>query len=80
MDKDRNQLNASTYFLLSSFISILIFKREVAALALLFMSLGDPAAALLGNRFGKTKLFGKTLVGSLGCFIVCFFVFLAGIM
>lgn len=74
LEKDRNQLNASTYFLLSSFITILLFKREVAVVAILFMSLGDPAAAITGNRFGKTAIFGKTLEGSLGCFIFCFFV------
>ena len=74
LEKDRNQLSGSTYFLLSSFITILLFKREIAVVAILFMSLGDTVAAIIGNRFGKTAIFGKTLEGSLGCFIFCFFV------
>ena len=35
------------------------------------MSLGDIAAAIIGQSFGKTKIGKKTLEGSIGCLTVC---------
>lgn len=35
------------------------------------MSVGDIAAALIGQTFGRTKIGNKTIEGSLGCLVVC---------
>jgi dolichol kinase len=64
-----------TYFLLSSWLTIFLFPKEVAILAILFLTFGDPIASLVGVKFGKTKLhWGKSIEGSLACFTICFFI------
>ena len=37
----------------------------MAIAALLFLSIGDPVAALVGNRIGGPRFFGKSPVGTL---------------
>lgn len=74
LEKDRNYPSGSTYFLFSSFLTIFLFSKEVSAAAILFLSLGDPVAAIIGRRFGRIEALGKTVEGSLGCFLVCFLV------
>lgn len=74
LEKDRNHPSGSTYFLFSSFLTIFLFSREVSAVAILFLSLGDPLAAVIGKRFGRIEVLGKTVEGSLSCFLVCFLV------
>ena len=39
--------------------------------ALSFLILGDTAAAVVGKAIGRTPVFGKTLEGSIACFVVC---------
>jgi len=72
--KDSHQLNGSTYYLISSFLSILLFPKEVAVLSMLYLSMGDSTAAIIGKKFGKTKIFDKTLEGSLSCLLLCFLI------
>jgi dolichol kinase len=73
-EKDTYQLNGSTYYLISSILAILLFPREIAIAAMLYLSLGDSIAAIIGKRFGKIKIYNKTLEGSLACFLLCFFI------
>ena len=53
--------NVSTLiFTLSGiFFTILLFEKEIALLAIFFLTFGDGFAALAGERFGKHKIFGK---------------------
>ena len=44
----------------------------MAIIALLVMSLSDSSAALIGIKFGKTRLFNKTLEGSLSFLITTY--------
>ena len=54
---------------------LLIPDRNVVMAALLYMALGDAAAALFGKAYGKKRMpGGKTLEGSAACLIVCFLV------
>jgi dolichol kinase len=43
----------------------------IAASALLYLVVGDAAAALVGRRFGRRRLGRKSLEGSLACLVVC---------
>lgn len=60
---------------LGSFSTIALFKEDpkVVQTALLYLSLGDAAAALAGKSIGGPKWPGsdKTYAGSAGCFAVC---------
>ena len=55
--------------------SIISLHSEAAAvsafLGLTFFILGDAAAALIGKAIGRVKICGKTLEGSIGCFLLC---------
>lgn len=72
--KEVNSFTGLTYFLLASVICIAVLPANIAFCALVFLALGDAAAAIIGLRFGKRKIKGtnKTLEGSLACFCVTF--------
>ena len=70
-DHERNNLLGSTYVLLAALLCAYAFERPIAIVAMAFLTVGDAAAAIVGRRFGRTKLFGKSLEGSLACFAAC---------
>ena len=60
-------LTGASYILLAAAVSVAIFSKPVAIAAISFIIVGDVAAALIGRRFGRTRIGNKTLEGSLGC-------------
>lgn len=65
------RLTGSSYFLLGSLATAILFPREIALLAILFLSFGDPIASVVGTWRGRIKLCGKTVEGSIACLVVC---------
>ena len=65
-------LLGSTYLLLGCLLTIHLFWKPIAVLALGFLIVGDTVAAIVGKSIGRIPIFGKTLEGSLACFVVCF--------
>jgi len=65
-------LLGSTYLLIACVLTIHLFPKPVAVLALLFLIVGDTMAAIVGKWIGRVRFFGKTLEGSIACFLVCF--------
>ena len=59
------RITGATYLLVAAFLSFLLFDRPVAIAVLLFLSLGDPAAALVGRPMPGPRFFGKSPVGTL---------------
>jgi len=68
-EKEKPSLMGSTYFLFSSLLAILLFPKPIAIASLLIVILSDTAAALVGRGIGRTRLFGKTLEGSVAFFV-----------
>ena len=68
------KLTGASYVLIGSFISIAIFPKEIAILALIFAAIGDTVAALYGRKFGKLRIWNKTLEGSIAGMIACFII------
>lgn len=68
------KLTGASYLLIGSFITVALFPKPIAVLALLFATFGDTFAALYGQRFGKIKIWNKTLEGSLAGLLVCFII------
>ena len=69
---EKQKITGTGYYLLSGLLSVSLFKKELAIACLSFLVLGDMFAAIIGTRFGHNKIIaGKSLEGSLACFIVC---------
>lgn len=63
--------SSMSFFLLACFIILLIFEKEIAVLAILFLTFGDLAAKCFGILYGRRKIFEKTLEGLLAYFVAC---------
>ncbi len=70
--REKGALSGSTYILLSALLLALLFQKQVAALALVYIVAGDIAGALVGRKFGRHRLFDKSWEGSLAFFLACF--------
>jgi dolichol kinase len=68
-DEDR-RITGSTYMVVAALAVLLLFDRKAAALALVFLALGDPAAALVGQRMPGLRLWGKSPWGTLAFLVV----------
>jgi glycerol-3-phosphate acyltransferase PlsY len=71
---ETNKFNGSTFLCLAFFIVVFCFSRNVAITAMFFLSLGDAAAELGGKNFGRLKIYGKSLEGTLAFFLVAFLI------
>lgn len=67
--KEKSHLVGTTYFLLGALIAVIFSPKYIAILSLTFLAVADVAAAFVGERYGKIKLFQKTLEGSIAFFI-----------
>lgn len=70
--EEQGRITGATYLACASAAALYLYPPSVAALALLFHAWGDPAAAMVGSRFGRLRLPAvggspqrKTLEGSL---------------
>jgi dolichol kinase len=68
---EARHLTGATYLLTAAVTSILAFEKEIATLGLLFLILGDTAGAIIGRKFGRIRIFNKTLEGTAACFTMC---------
>ena len=64
--------SGATWVFLGTGISICIFNEKIALISILVMSLSDSAAALIGIKYGNTKLFNKSLEGTVSFFIITY--------
>ena len=69
---EAHELLGSTYMLIAAVLTIELFPKPIAVASLGFLILGDTAAALVGRSFGRIKVLGKTVEGSIACFLVSF--------
>ncbi len=68
---ESSTLLGSTSMVISALLAVYCFEKNVAVAAMLFLTVGDSMAGLIGSRYGKIRIFGKTLEGSLACFAAC---------
>ena len=64
-------LTGASWVMISAFVTILIFPKNIAILSLIFMSIGDTVAGLAGRRIGKLKIGEKTVEGFVIGFLAC---------
>ena len=66
--KEIRNFSSMSLFLVASFLAILLFPKEIAVLALVFLIFGDIFAKVIGMMFGRVRIFKKTLEGSIAYF------------
>ena len=71
---ERKGLTGTGYYMLSASLCVIFFEQGLAIACLSFLVLGDLFAALIGKRWGKIKIFSKSLEGSFACFVICLIV------
>lgn len=64
-------LTGSTYLLIAFSLCVLLARKELAIASMSYLILGDSMAAIIGRRYGRVKIFGKTLEGFFACFVTC---------
>lgn len=69
--EESSRLTTASYVLVAALVAYLAFGRDIAVLSVCFLAVGDVAAAVVGQRLGRTRLFGKALEGDLACLIAC---------
>jgi dolichol kinase len=63
------KLTGASYLFAGMTLTVLLFDKAAAVPAMLIVTIADPAAALIGKRFGRKKILNKTAEGSLGFFV-----------
>ncbi|HSD64267.1 MAG TPA: hypothetical protein VLB50_10730 [Ignavibacteriaceae bacterium] len=69
LDTRKKNLNGATYVLISALICVILFPKILFITAFSILIISDSMAALIGRKFGKHKLFSKSLEGTLAFFI-----------
>ncbi|HEX68068.1 MAG TPA: hypothetical protein ENG13_03270 [bacterium] len=67
-ESEKTQPTGTTFFLTSVLATIIFFPKYIAVASLTFLALGDVAAACVGEKWGKIKMFHKSLEGTLTFF------------
>jgi glycerol-3-phosphate acyltransferase PlsY len=65
------RVTGASYFLVGCLVSALAFQKEIAILAILFLSFGDPAATIFGIWKGRVRFWNKSFEGDAACLVSC---------
>lgn len=61
------------FYAMGCALSIYFFQKDIALMSVFFLVFADPAASLVGVKFGKDQILpNKTLQGTLACFFVSY--------
>ena len=76
IEKKNNTFTGATYYLIGCLIVMLFFKdTSIIMASLLTMSIADSFAAIIGIKYGVTKIYNnKSLEGSFTFFIISFLI------
>ena len=69
-NESKGKYTGATWLLIGWTITVMLFKMPIAVAALLFLSIGDSFAAIIGKLYPIIKIGDKTLSGTLSGFIV----------
>jgi dolichol kinase len=63
-------ITGATYMVIAALLVFVLYGKEVAIPVMFFLSLGDPAAALVGKGMPGPRIFGKTPIGTAAFIVV----------
>lgn len=69
--REAKKFSSITIFLLAAFLALLVFDRTIAVPAIGYLIFGDFFSKFFGILYGRTRVFQKTLEGSLAHFNAC---------
>ena len=61
----------ATHYCLASLCCVVLFPKQIAVLAMLYLAVGDTAASLVGKAWGRIKIGNKSLEGTLAFGVAC---------
>ena len=68
---ERHGINSSTWYVTALLLLSIFAPLRAAEIGVLVLAVADPAAGLIGRRFGRTRIrAGRSLEGTLGFFVV----------
>ncbi len=70
-EEERNRFSGNPYYISGAFLSVLLFEKGIAIASLCFVACGDLAASIVGKRYGRIRIKGKSLEGGLGSLFAC---------
>ena len=72
--EELHSLTANSFYVLGMATVVLAFPKPIALLAVLYLALGDPAAAIVGTRWGRRRIGigNKSVEGMAANGFVCF--------
>ncbi len=71
-DYEKSRLTGASFLLIGCSLSYVIFNKEIAALAISFLAVGDPLAHFVKDRLGKSRIVFQSAAEASACFIACF--------
>jgi dolichol kinase len=81
-ENEEHRLTGTVPYILGVGLSLWAFSTPAASAAVCFLAFGDVAATTVGQRFGKTKIGGKSVEGTVAfvaaALLAAFFLSLAG--
>jgi len=69
--EEQFQPTGTTLLLLASLVVFFLFEKYIAITSLFFVAIGDLAASIIGEKYGKLAVLQKSLEGSLACLMAC---------
>jgi len=68
-EHEKNGLIGSSYFIFGALLAIILFPKPVTIASLYILVISDAMAAIVGTGWGKTRIFAKSLEGSIAFFV-----------
>ena len=71
-DREQYGVTSATWYAASMSLVFLLCPRNITILTMLFLAVGDPVAAIVGIRFGRTRIHSRaTVEGTSACALAC---------
>jgi len=69
---EEHKLTGTTTYILGIGLSFYLYSPPTATAAICYLAVGDVAATAIGERYGKTKIGGKSLEGTIAFVVAAF--------
>ncbi len=69
--EELQSISGNSFYVIGLLVAVLFFPKNLVLLSVLFLAIGDPAAAVVGSLYGKHKIVGKkSLEGAIANFVL----------